>query len=59
MGRVVRDFEGVCTCSTAWRARRLRSCQPGCTLRGVLEESERRQMDYLNSVTLESLLPSS
>ena len=31
--------------------------QPGCTLRGVLTEAERLQMDYLNSVTLESLLP--
>jgi Rrf2 family nitric oxide-sensitive transcriptional repressor len=32
--------------------------QPGCTLRGVLAEAERLQMDYLNGVTLESLLPS-
>jgi Rrf2 family nitric oxide-sensitive transcriptional repressor len=31
--------------------------QPGCSLRRVLAEAERRQMDYLNSVTLESLLP--
>jgi Rrf2 family nitric oxide-sensitive transcriptional repressor len=33
--------------------------QPGCTLRGVLAEAERLQMDYLNSVTLESLIPPS
>ena len=32
--------------------------QPGCTLRGVLAEAERLQRDYLDSVTLESLLPS-
>jgi Rrf2 family nitric oxide-sensitive transcriptional repressor len=31
--------------------------QPGCTLREVFAEAERRQMDYLNSVTLEALLP--
>ena len=31
--------------------------QPGCILRGVLAEAERRQMDYLNSVSLEALLP--
>jgi Rrf2 family nitric oxide-sensitive transcriptional repressor len=31
--------------------------QPGCTLRGVLAEAERRQMEYLDGVTLESLRP--
>ena len=31
--------------------------QPGCTLRSVLAEAERRQMEYLKGVTLESLLP--
>jgi Rrf2 family nitric oxide-sensitive transcriptional repressor len=31
--------------------------RPGCTLRGVLAEAERLQMDYVNRVTLEALLP--
>jgi len=31
--------------------------QPGCRLRGVLAEAERRQMEYLDGVTLESLCP--
>jgi Rrf2 family nitric oxide-sensitive transcriptional repressor len=31
--------------------------QTGCILRGVLAEAERRQMEYLDSVTLEALLP--
>jgi Rrf2 family transcriptional regulator, nitric oxide-sensitive transcriptional repressor len=57
VGRVVLDFE---------RNTHLLDCvgspgqcviQPGCILRGVLAEAERIQMDYLNSITLESLLP--
>jgi Rrf2 family nitric oxide-sensitive transcriptional repressor len=31
--------------------------QPGCTLRGVLAEAERIQMEYLNGITIESLIP--
>ncbi|SIO65578.1 transcriptional regulator, BadM/Rrf2 family [Singulisphaera sp. GP187] len=58
VGEVVRDFEG--------RNIHLLECvdrpgvcviQPGCALRGVLAEAERRQMDYLDGVTLESLRP--
>jgi Rrf2 family nitric oxide-sensitive transcriptional repressor len=58
VGAVVRDFEernvhllecldtpGVCV------------IQPGCTLRRVLAEAERRQLEYLDGVTLESLVP--
>jgi Rrf2 family nitric oxide-sensitive transcriptional repressor len=60
VGAVVRDFEG--------RNIHFLECvdtpgvcviQPGCTLRGVLAEAERRYMDYLDEVTLESLLPAS
>jgi Rrf2 family nitric oxide-sensitive transcriptional repressor len=60
VGAVVRDFEdrnvdllecidtaGVCV------------IQPGCGLRAVLAEAGRRQMDYLDGVTLASLLPKS
>jgi Rrf2 family nitric oxide-sensitive transcriptional repressor len=58
VGGVVRDFEG--------RNVHLLECvetpgvcviQPGCSLRGVLAEAERRQMAYLDSVTLASLVP--
>jgi Rrf2 family nitric oxide-sensitive transcriptional repressor len=58
VGGVVRDFEG--------RSVHLLECvdtpgqcviQPGCLLRGVLAEAERRQMDYLDGVTLAALLP--
>jgi len=58
VGRVVRDFEE--------RGTHLLECvdtpgvcviQPGCALRGVLAEAERRQMEYLDSVTLEQLIP--
>ncbi len=60
VGGVVRDFEG--------RNVHLLDCvdtsgvcviQPGCALRGVLAEAERRQLDYLDGVTLASLLPAS
>ena len=33
--------------------------QPGCTLRRALAEAARRQMEYLDGVTLGSLLPAS
>lgn len=58
VGGVVRDFEG--------RNIHLLECldtpgvcviQPACALRGALAEAERRQMEYLDGVTLESLLP--
>jgi Rrf2 family nitric oxide-sensitive transcriptional repressor len=58
VGGVVRDFEG--------RHVHLLECvdtpnqcviQPGCILRGVLAEAERRQMEFLDGVTLKALLP--
>lgn len=58
VGGVVRDFEG--------RGVHLLECldtpgvcviQPGCTLRTVLAEAERRQLEYLDGVTLGALLP--
>jgi Rrf2 family nitric oxide-sensitive transcriptional repressor len=57
IGAVIRAFEG---------ATRLLDCvdtpgvcviQPGCRLRGVLAEAERRMMDYLAGVTLADILP--
>lgn len=58
VGEVVRDFEGhnihLLDC-----VEKADVCviQPGCSLRGVLAEAERRQMEYLDGVTLESLRP--
>ncbi|GAC1337389.1 MAG: Rrf2 family transcriptional regulator [Isosphaeraceae bacterium] len=58
VGAVVRAFEG--------REIHLLECietpgvcviQPGCFLRGVLAEAERRQMEYLDGVTLANILP--
>lgn len=57
VGRVVRDFEGNMHLLDCVETPGLCVIQPGCTLRGVFAEAERRQMDYLDGVTLESLLP--
>ena len=57
VGAVVSDFEGNMHLLDCVGAPGQCVIQPGCTLRGVFAEAERRQMDYLNSVSLESLLP--
>jgi Rrf2 family nitric oxide-sensitive transcriptional repressor len=57
VGRVILDFEGNTQLLDCVGSPGVCVIQPGCTLRGVLAEAERLQMDYLNSVTLESLLP--
>ncbi len=57
VGRVVLDFEGNTHLLDCVGTPDCCVIQPGCTLRGVLAEAERLQMDYLNSVTLEALLP--
>jgi Rrf2 family nitric oxide-sensitive transcriptional repressor len=57
VGRVILEFEGNMHLLDCVGSADRCVIQPGCTLRGVLQEAERRQMDYLNSVTLESLLP--
>jgi Rrf2 family nitric oxide-sensitive transcriptional repressor len=58
VGAIVRHFEG--------RNVHLLECvdtpgvcvlQPGCSLMKVLREAERRQMEYLDSVTLADLVP--
>ena len=58
VGRVILDFEGNTHLLDCVGSPGVCVIQPGCTLRGVLAEAERLQMDYLNSITLESLLPS-
>ena len=57
VGRVVLDFEGNMHLLDCIGTPAVCVIQPGCTLRGVLAEAERRQMEYLFGITLESLLP--
>jgi Rrf2 family nitric oxide-sensitive transcriptional repressor len=57
VGRVVLDFEGNTHLLDCVGLPGQCVIQPGCTLRGVLAEAERIQLDYLSGVTLESLLP--
>ncbi|HEU5116006.1 MAG TPA: Rrf2 family transcriptional regulator, partial [Isosphaeraceae bacterium] len=60
VGEVVRAFEGTNLHLLACvQTPGLCRIQPGCSLRHVLAEAERRQMDYLDSVMLDSLLPAS
>lgn len=59
VGRVVLDFEGNLRLLDCVAIPSQCVIQSGCKLRGVLAEAERRQLDYLNSVTLDSLLPAS
>jgi Rrf2 family nitric oxide-sensitive transcriptional repressor len=57
VGRVVRDFEGGLRLLDCVGTPGVCAIQPGCTLRAVFAEAERLQMDYLDGVTLEALLP--
>jgi Rrf2 family nitric oxide-sensitive transcriptional repressor len=57
VGRVILDFEGNTHLLDCVGSPGVCVIQPGCTLRVVLAEAERLQLDYLNGVTLESLLP--
>ena len=57
VGRVILEFEGNLHLLQCVGTTGVCVIQPGCTLREVFAEAERRQMDYLNSVTLEALLP--
>ena len=59
VGAVIRAFEGTTHMLECVGTPGVCVIQPGCTLRGVLAEAERRQMDYLNGVTLEALVPAS
>lgn len=57
VGAVIREFEGTTHLLECVGTPGVCVIQPGCTLRGVLAEAERRQMDYLSGITLESLVP--
>lgn len=57
VGRVVLDFEGNMHLLDCVSGPMQCVIQPGCILRGVLLEAERLQLDYLNSISLEAILP--
>jgi DNA-binding IscR family transcriptional regulator len=57
VGQVVLDFEGNMHLLDCVATPGVCVIQPGCSLLRVFAEAERRQIDYLKSVTLEALLP--
>jgi Rrf2 family transcriptional regulator, nitric oxide-sensitive transcriptional repressor len=59
VGAVVRAFEGNTHLLECVGTAGVCVIQPGCTLRRVLAEAERRQMDYLDGVTIAALVPAS
>jgi Rrf2 family nitric oxide-sensitive transcriptional repressor len=57
VGEVVAAFEGNTHLLECVGTPGVCVIQPGCRLRGVFEEGERRLMDYFLGITLESLVP--
>src|SRR4051794_19062507 len=57
VGAVITAFEGSTHLLDCVGTPGVCVIQPACALRGVLAEAERRQMEYLDGVTLEALLP--
>jgi Rrf2 family nitric oxide-sensitive transcriptional repressor len=57
VGRVILDFEGNMHLLECVDTPGVCVIQPACALRKILAEAERIQMEYLDGVTLESLLP--
>lgn len=57
LGQVILDFEGSVQLLDCVSTPGVCVIQPGCALRGVLAEAENRLVSYLQSVTLEALLP--
>ena len=57
VGEVVTSFEGNTHLLECVGTPGVCVIQPGCRLRGVLAEAERRQMEYLDGVTLAALVP--
>jgi Rrf2 family nitric oxide-sensitive transcriptional repressor len=56
IGEVIRAFEGATHLLDCVITPGLCVIQPGCRLRGVFAEAEKRQMDYLNSVRLSDVV---
>lgn len=57
VGEVIRAFEGDLHLLDCVGTRDVCAIQRFCPLMGVLAEAERRQMEYLDSVTLAEVLP--
>lgn len=57
VGEVIAAFESTTALLECLERPGMCVIQPGCRLRGVLAEAERRMMSYLNDVTLEDLVP--
>lgn len=57
VGEVVEAFEGAMHLLDCVAVPDVCVIQPGCRLRSVLAEAERRQMDYLHSVRLADIIP--
>ena len=58
VGEVVLAFEGNMHLLECVATEKVCVIQPGCRLRGVLAEAERRQMDYLRGVRLSDIVES-
>jgi len=56
IGQVIEDFEGNLHLLECVGVENVCVIQPGCKLRLVLAEAERRQVDYLNSVRLSDIV---
>ncbi len=59
VGRVIRDFEGLNVHLECVVTPDVCVIQPGCSLRGVLAEAERLQMEYLDGDARHALVPAS
>ncbi|QDT27683.1 RrF2 family transcriptional regulator [Gimesia panareensis] len=59
LGEVIERFEGNLHLLDCVGTENVCVIQPFCKLKGVLAEAERIQLDYLNSVTLADVAPSS
>lgn len=58
LGEVIERFEGNLHLLECINTENVCAIQPFCKLKGVLAEAERVQLEYLNSVTLADVAPS-
>ncbi len=56
LGEVIRRFEGKLGLLDCTQIENVCRIQPGCRLKGVLIEAERRQQDYLDSILLSDVV---
>lgn len=57
IGEVIQQMEGKLSLLDCTAVNNVCRIQPGCRLRTVLQEAERRQLEYLNSVSLSEIAP--